>query len=127
MSLSSKQNFRMPILNETDQALLGSCMDEIRDVVGEISERLLVETIMKHRFDCTKALDDILNSTSPSATTSTAAAEHNEPMETGKYHRRKRFSLLTLIWLRFNRFSFNIFFCISHRFYFCLVFSSSSN
>lgn len=75
----------MPILNETDQALLGSCMDEIRSVVGDISERQLVETIMRHQYDCTKALDDILKSTSTAASTSTPAVEHNEPMETGKY------------------------------------------
>lgn len=73
----------MPNLNENDQVLLESCMDEIRSVVGEISERQLVETIMKHKFDCSKALDDILNSTSASAST-TSATTNIEPMEIGK-------------------------------------------
>lgn len=76
----------MPTLNENDQALLGSCLDEIRSVVGEISERQMVEAIMKHKFDCAKALDDILNSTSSSAAQpTTPAVKQNEPMETGKY------------------------------------------
>ena len=63
------QNFQMPILNEEDQACLLSCMDEIRNVVGEsVSERQLVETIMKFKFDCAKSLDAILNNNvTPSA------------------------------------------------------------
>lgn len=75
----------MPVLlNETDQALLASCMDEIRNVVGDsISERQLVETIMQHKFDCTKALDAILNNT-PSDTASTSASSQI-PMETGNH------------------------------------------
>lgn len=78
----------MPNLNETDQVLLESCMDEIRNVVGDsTSERQLVETIMKHKFDCAKALDAILNSTSEEApTTSTSTiAQIAEPMETGNH------------------------------------------
>lgn len=74
----------MPVLNESDQVLLASCMDEIRNVVGDsISERQLVETIMQHKFDCAKALDAILNSTSSEAA-STSASSHI-PMETGNH------------------------------------------
>lgn len=83
----------MPTLNENDKALLGSCMDEIRSVVGDISERQMVETIMKHKFDCAKALDDILNSSSSSATISTPAVPHKQPIETGKYHMPRPTSL----------------------------------
>lgn len=87
----------MPILNETDQVLLESCMDEIRNVVGDtVSERQLVETIMKHNFDCAKALDVILNSTTEaSATAATASStsmaskttlpQSAVPMETGNH------------------------------------------
>lgn len=76
----------MPNLNETDQVLLESCMDEIRSVVGEtVSEKHLVETIMKHKFDCSKALDEILNSTSTSAATG-MEKRSNQPIETGKHH-----------------------------------------
>lgn len=79
----------MPDLNESEQVLLDSCMDEIRSIVGEnTSERQLVETIMKHKFDCPKALDEILNS---SSSTSTATAittpignRSTEPKETGR-------------------------------------------
>lgn len=93
----------MPILNETDQALLGSCMDEIRSVVGDISERQLVETIMRHQYDCTKALDDILKTTLAAASTSTAAVDHSEPMETGKYPMSGRNPT------KWPHFSFNLF------------------
>lgn len=81
------QNFQMPILNDEDQACLTSCMDEIRDVVGEsVSERQLVDTIMKFKFDCAKSLDAILNHTTtpPSAKTSSASAP-KQPIETGDH------------------------------------------
>uniref|UniRef100_A0A182W0W3 Tr-type G domain-containing protein n=1 Tax=Anopheles minimus TaxID=112268 RepID=A0A182W0W3_9DIPT len=55
--------FQMPDLNDDDRARLLSCMDEIRDIVGETySDRQMVEAIMKHDYDCSKALDEILNS-----------------------------------------------------------------
>lgn len=76
----------MPDLNETEQVQLESCMDEIRSIVGEnTSERQLVETIMKHKFDCTKALDEILNSSSTSTTTTPFGNKRTiEPRETGR-------------------------------------------
>lgn len=74
----------MPTLNEDEQILLESCMDEIRNVVGDsVSERQLVETIMKHKFDCAKALDAILNNTLPDA--GAAATSSQPPMETGNH------------------------------------------
>lgn len=81
----------MPVLNENDQVLLESCMDEIRNVVGDsISERQLVETIMKYKFDCAKALDTILNM-SEAPTTSSSSSKSAEPMETGNYRIRNEF------------------------------------
>lgn len=77
----------MPNLNETDQVLLESCMDEIRNVVGDsVSEKQLVETIMKHKFDCTKALDAILNNSTETPVTSSTLAQGTAPMETGNYY-----------------------------------------
>lgn len=76
----------MPLLNDEDQACLVSCMDEIRNVVGEsVSERQLVETIMKYKFDCAKALDAILNNTAtPPPTKSTEAVKQTkDSMDTG--------------------------------------------
>lgn len=58
------ENFQRPDLNDVDRARLLSCIDEIRNVVGEsISEKQLVETILKNDFDVTKSLDDVLNAT----------------------------------------------------------------
>lgn len=92
------QNFIMPNLNEEDQVRLDSCMDEIRNVVGDtVSERQLVETIMNCNYDCARALDAILNQTtsqpSPPGPSSASAlskaplpsaASTKEPMQTGK-------------------------------------------
>lgn len=66
-------------------------MDEIRNVVGDtVSERQLVETIMKHNFDCAKALDVILNNSSETSTVAAASSASKTltpqsavPMETG--------------------------------------------
>lgn len=70
----------MPSLNDEDQACLVSCMDEIRNVVGEnVSERQLVETIMKYNFDCAKSLDAILNNTTtPPATRATKPIKNSQ-------------------------------------------------
>lgn len=57
----------MPQLNDEDRARLESCIDEIRNVVGEsISDRQMIETILKYKYDCAKSLDDILNNTNTS-------------------------------------------------------------
>lgn len=54
----------MPALGESEQARLLSCIDEIRSVIGEtISERRIVDTVLKNNFDCTQSLDEILNDT----------------------------------------------------------------
>lgn len=79
----------MPNLNENDQVLLESCMDEIRNVVGDtISEKQLVETIMKYKFDCAKSLDAILNNTTETTaapSSSTSSSQSAVPMETGNF------------------------------------------
>lgn len=73
----------MPKLNDTDQALLESCMDEIRNVVGDnVDQKQMVETIMHHKFDCAKALDAILNQ---SSTSTSASSQAKDQMEAGIY------------------------------------------
>lgn len=80
----------MPNLSDEDQVRLSSCMDEIRNVVVDtVSERQLVETIMKFDYDFEKSLDAILNNTTtpPSHRTTTSktltTSLSNRPMETG--------------------------------------------
>lgn len=52
----------MPDLGDEERARLLSCMEEIRNVVGEsVSENRLTQTVLEHDFDCAKALDAILN------------------------------------------------------------------
>lgn len=61
------ENFQMPVLDDLTQAKLMSCMEEIRNVVGDTtSDRQIVETVMKYDYDVAKALDNILNAPSNS-------------------------------------------------------------
>lgn len=69
----------MPVLNDENQARLLSCMEEIRNVVGEsVSERQLVETVLKHEYDFPKALDEILNDQASIQTKPTIEIEKGE-------------------------------------------------
>lgn len=52
-------------LNEDDEAKLMSCLDELRNVLGDtIPDNILVQSVLKHKFNYNKALDEILNNKS---------------------------------------------------------------
>ncbi|XP_046968000.1 protein HBS1 [Vanessa cardui] len=52
-------------LNEEDEAKLMSCLDELRNVLGDtIPENVLVQSVLTHKFNYNKALDEILNNKS---------------------------------------------------------------
>lgn len=49
-------------LDEEDEVKLMSCLDELRNVIGDtVSDNILIQTVIKHNFDFSKSLDDILN------------------------------------------------------------------
>ncbi|XP_061714395.1 protein HBS1 [Cydia pomonella] len=49
-------------LTELDEAKLMSCLDELRNVLADtVPENILMEAALKHNFDCSIALDSILN------------------------------------------------------------------
>ncbi|CAK1548642.1 unnamed protein product [Leptosia nina] len=49
-------------LSEDDETKLMSCLDELRNVLGDtLSDSILVHEVLKHKFDYSKALDGILN------------------------------------------------------------------
>ncbi|KAG6455533.1 HBS1-like protein [Manduca sexta] len=49
-------------LDEENEAKLMSCLDALRDILGDtISENILIQSVLKHNFDYDKALDEILN------------------------------------------------------------------
>ncbi|XP_047034387.1 protein HBS1 [Helicoverpa zea] len=55
-------DFRSLNLEEEDEAKLMSCLDELRNVIGDtVSDNILIQTVIKHNFDFSKSLDDILN------------------------------------------------------------------
>lgn len=49
-------------LQEEDEAKLMSCLDELRNVLGDtVSDNILIHNVLDHNFDFNKALDMILN------------------------------------------------------------------
>ncbi|XP_013196155.2 protein HBS1 [Amyelois transitella] len=66
-------------LEEDEEAKLMSCLDELRNVLGDtFSENILIQSVLKHKFDVTKALDDILNINNK--TPKTVEAESIKPL-----------------------------------------------
>lgn len=76
----------MPPLSDDDRAKLQSCIEEIRNVIGEapVSERQLVETVLKHNFDFAKSLDEILNDMSQKQEPKLKVNEKKESIEKGE-------------------------------------------
>ncbi|XP_072935671.1 protein HBS1 [Epargyreus clarus] len=49
-------------LTEDDEAKLMSCLDELRNVLGDsISDNILIQSVLNHNFDFNKSLDEVLN------------------------------------------------------------------
>jgi Domain of unknown function (DUF1916). len=62
-------------LCEVDEVRLRSCLEEIRNVIGDsIPEQILIDSVLKNQFNFNKALDDVLSSAA-SATGQPAAGE----------------------------------------------------
>ncbi len=78
----------MPPLSDDDRAKLQSCIEEIRNVIGDapISERHVVQTVLKHNFDFAKSLDEILNDMSQKQEPQVIISEKKkETIEKGEY------------------------------------------
>ncbi|XP_063408361.1 uncharacterized protein LOC134691824 isoform X2 [Mytilus trossulus] len=55
-------------LNETDQGKLNSCLDEVRNVLGEsCPEHIMAQTIVKHNYNIQSTLNELLNQTGTDA------------------------------------------------------------
>ncbi|XP_063706529.1 protein HBS1 isoform X2 [Culicoides brevitarsis] len=76
--------YQLPELPDEEKAKLLSCLDEIRGIVGDtsITEKLLVETIIKYEYDCAKALDFLLNNPSSIKCTEESTLEKNNRKDT---------------------------------------------
>lgn len=49
-------------LSEDEEARLMSCLDELRNVLGDsVPDNVLIQSVINHKFDFNKALDEILN------------------------------------------------------------------
>lgn len=66
------ESYQLPELPDDEMVRLMSVMDEIRSIVGDsVTEKRLVETIMRFNYDMAQSLDSILN---PPTTTASATA-----------------------------------------------------
>lgn len=55
-------DYTRPQLNDVDEAHLNSCLEEVRNVLGEsLPEHILIDTIIKQNFDLEKSLNQLLN------------------------------------------------------------------
>uniref|UniRef100_A0A8D9AR17 HBS1-like protein n=1 Tax=Cacopsylla melanoneura TaxID=428564 RepID=A0A8D9AR17_9HEMI len=54
-----------PTLSDLEEAQLLSCLDKIRDIVGDsIPDTVVVDTVIRNQFDVDRSIDQILNSES---------------------------------------------------------------
>lgn len=63
------EGYQLPELNDLNKAKLLSCMEEIRNIIGEspsYSDKRIVEAIMLNQYDFSKALDMLLSNDSTS-------------------------------------------------------------
>ncbi|XP_069701678.1 protein HBS1 isoform X3 [Periplaneta americana] len=61
-SRRDSDNYQRPGLSEEDDARLRSCLDEIRNVIGDsVPEHILIDTVLKNDFNFNKALDAVLS------------------------------------------------------------------
>lgn len=86
----------MPPLSDDDRIKLQSCIEAIRDVIGDapVSDRHLVDTVLKHNFDYAKSLDEILNDMSQKQEPLLNVNEKKETIEKGEYFRIFFFSCI---------------------------------
>lgn len=58
------ENFQLPELDDVSKGKLMSCMEEIRNIIGDsYSDKRIVDAIMICQYDFTRALDMLLNDT----------------------------------------------------------------
>lgn len=63
MSVGDREKQKQHDLCELDEVRLRSCLEEIRNVIGDsIPEHILIDSVLKNNFNFSKALDDVLNS-----------------------------------------------------------------
>jgi elongation factor 1 alpha-like protein len=62
-SIRNFDKYQQPGLSDVDEVRLRSCLEEIRNVIGDsIPEHILIDTVLKNEFNFNKALDAVLSS-----------------------------------------------------------------
>lgn len=76
MEKRNSGTLQMPELDEESNVKLLSCLDEVRNIVGEAAtDQQIVDTLLKFDMDMALSLDNILN-----ATANAAAVAATEPL-----------------------------------------------
>lgn len=95
-SVGDQENQKHHNLCELDEVRLRSCLEEMRNVIGDsIPEHILIDSVLKNEFNFSKALDDVLNS----AASATGQPEADAPKpqrerksrDRGKRHFQSKF------------------------------------
>lgn len=85
----NSETFRMPPnIDEESQVKLLSCLDGVRNIVGETAtDQHIVDTVMRFNYDMAAALDSILSATANAAATlsSGASSKAVTASEKGEY------------------------------------------
>lgn len=60
-SLNDSQGYKKPDLSDVEQAKLNSCLEEIRNILGDSTpDHILYQTIIKNKFDLQASLNELL-------------------------------------------------------------------
>ncbi|XP_070556539.1 uncharacterized protein [Ptychodera flava] len=81
--LNDSRNYQRPILNPIDEAKLQSCLEEIRNIVGEtVPEHIIIDSVLHFNFNYERALDAILNQNEPPRKSSKNASKSEKQEST---------------------------------------------
>ncbi|XP_060081128.1 HBS1-like protein isoform X1 [Ylistrum balloti] len=62
-SLNDSHGYKKPNLSDTDQGKLNSCLEEIRNILGDSTpDHVLCQTIIKNKYDLQASLNELLKS-----------------------------------------------------------------
>ncbi|XP_021367800.1 HBS1-like protein isoform X1 [Mizuhopecten yessoensis] len=60
-SLNDSQGYKKPTLSDTDQGKLNSCLEEIRNIIGDNTpDHVLCQTIIRNKYDLQASLNELL-------------------------------------------------------------------
>lgn len=79
------ENYQLPELNDIEKGKLMSCMEEIRNIIGDsYSDKRIVDAVMINEYDFTKALDMLLSNDATTGGSTTQPSKKTKVTEVEK-------------------------------------------